>query len=344
MLACEVLLLGHDRLTGIERYTLDTMQASSGPFRLIVGRPSPATMAVVNLANERQWSTTHLTSQPLISLHVELGYRLTRKAWASRGLHYFSLAPSLAGLRHPFSMTIHDVSAWRFPETMSKGMRYLYRPLIELASAAPGLRGVITVSQFSREEIHRVLGIDRDKITVVYPSISWSRHVIPKPLPGVFEPFYLHVGTIEPRKDIEMLVAAFNQAQLRDVNLYLVGRQGWQALKRLPSRVHYIGQVQDAHLVWLYHRALALVSTSRYEGFGLPPAEALSLSCPVILRDIPVYRELFKDHPHCAMFSETAELVDLLRSSTAGTRRTSLGYRLPETGVLFDRAMDEFYT
>ena len=313
LVACEALLLGRDRITGVERYTADILCRSQGPYHLIIGSESPTSKMVREIALQREWPVAQLTGNSLVAQQIGLGWYLRTQRSRLHGVHHFSLSPGILGGGRPFTLTIHDVSAWRFPHTMSRGMRYLYRPLIERALRSSQLRGIITVSRFSQDEIGAVLNVPTQRIAVVYPTLGYLARTHPRAVPKVSEPFYLHVGTVEPRKNIELLISAFRRAGLADSVLYLVGRQGWQSLPALPPNVIHLPHVRDAELAWLYQHAVALISASDYEGAGLPPAEALTAGCRVFLRDIPVYREIYGSQANCWMFKASDELSDLIR-------------------------------
>lgn len=130
---------------------------------------------------------------------------------------------------------------------------------------------------------------------------------IPAPLANE-RPFALMVGTIEPRKNHRLVLAAFEQlwAQGEPLQLVLVGAPGWcsdavleqiRAHAELGGRLHWFSHLQDAQLHALYKQARTLVFASLDEGFGLPIAEAAYLGCPVLAADLPVLREAGGDWP-----------------------------------------------
>lgn len=148
-------------------------------------------------------------------------------------------------------------------------------------------------------------------------------------------PFALMVGTIEPRKNHELVLAAFEQlwSQGDRLQLVLVGAAGWCSdalLERirthteLGSRLHWFSHLQDAELHALYGRARALVFASRDEGFGLPIVEAAYLGCPVLAADRPVLREAGGDWPTYLPAQNVADWVDALK------RPRSAAANLPE--------------
>lgn len=314
-IATEALLLDAHRLTGIERYTLEILRAAQGPHHLIVGTQSVNSQQLIYEARQRCWEITQLNGNYFRICQLGLGWHIRSGRQKFRGIHHFSLAPGVIYHGVPFSLTVHDVSAWKHPETMSSGMKYLYKPLVERALRLPGFRGIVTVSRFSKEEIASIFNLPSGYIKVVYPPLSYIGRLAPKPIKEVpVKPFYLHVGTIEPRKNLELVISAFQAAALRDTTLYLVGRQGWQKLNGLPRNVRHLSQVDDQNLAWLYRNATALISASMYEGFGLPVAEALGVGGMAFVRDIPVYNELYAQHVNCYSFRSQDELVSLMKA------------------------------
>ncbi len=130
---------------------------------------------------------------------------------------------------------------------------------------------VTTVSAFSKGEIQKYLGPRHVDIIPIAPKIMKGGTVNPYSLP---KRFVLYVGNIKPHKNLDRLMRA-----LPDIDLVVVGKGA--ALQR--ERVWQLGEVPDSDLPYLYKRAEALVFPSLYEGFGLPPLEAMSCGCPTIV-------------------------------------------------------------
>jgi glycosyltransferase involved in cell wall biosynthesis len=155
----------------------------------------------------------------------------------------------------------------------------------------------VTISESGREDVHQQIGVPLDRIDVVSPGVDDVYHpraptVIKdfRHLKQLSERFILHVGTLQPRKNIPLLLDAFSGLTDDDVFLVLVGGKGWmydeifqrvQALS-LEERVRFTGYVPDDELPLWYNAASALVYPSYYEGFGMPVLEAMACGTPVI--------------------------------------------------------------
>jgi glycosyltransferase involved in cell wall biosynthesis len=147
--------------------------------------------------------------------------------------------------------------------------------------------GLISISENTRQDAVRLLDLDARRIQVIYPGVPEVYfHAQPTP---ARKPYVLFVGTIEPRKNVDALLDAWQQFRLRDeYDLVVAGSQGWAAartLARLTSRppgVRYLGYVSEDELPGLTAGASAFVYPSLYEGFGIPVAQAMAAGVPVI--------------------------------------------------------------
>ena len=205
-----------------------------------------------------------------------------------------------AALRIPAVMTFYDSWAITHPQERPTGRRTLYERRVVLA----GLRRaahVIAISRAVARELTESMGLAASRVTPIYPVMADS--VQPDPHTperlGLKQPFLLSVGTLEPRKNLGVLIAAQCAAwRQTGVPLVLAGARGWRdesivaaAVAAAPA-VRLTGHVTDSELAWLYQQASAVVQFSRYEGFDYPVAEALRAEVPLVLSDIEVHREL----------------------------------------------------
>lgn len=168
---------------------------------------------------------------------------------------------------------------------------------------------VMTLSEDAKSEIIDHYHIDSKNIFITYEagelenrtSISGeNRNKIKK-----FKPYIMYVGSAHPHKNVENLVLSLKEMvkSRKNIKLVLIGNDNffYPRLKRfvhrcgLTNRVIFVGSVPNGDLSSWYQSALALVSASRMEGFGIPPLEAMSVGCPVLLSDMPIFREICGD-------------------------------------------------
>ena len=198
-------------------------------------------------------------------------------------------------IRHKI-MTVHDLSFLKNPSWYSRTYYWYYKFMTPLAVMTS--QHILTVSEFSKSEI---LGfypfLKAEKISVVYNAID--RQLF-RPLTSDIRhqtsaPFVLCVSSIDPRKNFARLIEACQG--LTGAKLYIVGKYNrvfsqQMQLDTASEHIQFLGRVSDDELVRLYNQAECFVFPSLYEGFGLPPLEAMACGCPVLVSDIPVEREV----------------------------------------------------
>jgi glycosyltransferase involved in cell wall biosynthesis len=205
------------------------------------------------------------------------------------------VSPWLA--RVPSIVTVYDLSFRLTPDRFRPAQR-LYLSAFT-AAACRRARRVVAISESTRADVVRLLGVPAEKVDVAYPGVEPAFQRLPPAAVAAFraqrglpERFILYLGTLEPRKNLGALVAAFARLGAIEPGLHLVlaGGRGWwferlfqevQALG-LAERVHFPGFVPNDELPLWYNAALAFAYPSSYEGFGLPVAEALACGCPVV--------------------------------------------------------------
>ena len=202
---------------------------------------------------------------------------------------------------------------------------------------------LIAISENSRQDAVRLLGLDAARIEVIYPGVPevyFGAQARPSE-----KPYVLYLGTIEPRKNVDTLLDAWDSFRLRDdFDLLLAGASGWAGEKTLarlaakPRGVRYLGYVPEDELPGLTAGATAFVYPSLYEGFGLPVAQAMAAGVPVITSNTSCLPEVAGQgalvvDPRSA--SEIRNAMERLLSSrelqqelgTAGTARARAEYR-----------------
>lgn len=235
--------------------------------------------------------------------------------------------------------TVHDLAFKHFAWTLRK--ETLDELDEKLAHAAFEATRLITVSQAVKDEVVAAGLAGADRITPIHHGPGQLAVVEPGSLPaGTPDAFGLHVGTIEPRKNVSSLLEAWQRVRthLPDApKLVLCGRFGWksdetQAQVRRAERegwLVHLGYVDDTELAALYRRALVVVFPTLYEGFGLPAVEALWADTPLVCSDLPVLREVTRGAARFATVGHPEELaqaiVEVLTDSALQAELVALG-------------------
>ena len=225
----------------------------------------------------------------------------------------------------PTVMTIHDVSPWKDKRWHSQADRIRQRTpmLLRLGLATM----VITPSEAVRRETIDWFELSANRVVAVPLAASAQfRPVSPQPTE---RPFFLYVGTLEPRKNLPRLLEAWRQLrQMHAIDLVLAGRQRPDAPAILPEPgLRLLGAVPDSQLPELYASALACVYPSSYEGFGLPVLEAMQCGAAVLTSKDTALVELAGDGAMCIDANDTQAWVEALSRAAeqpawlAGLRR-----------------------
>jgi glycosyltransferase involved in cell wall biosynthesis len=195
----------------------------------------------------------------------------------------------------PTVVTVYDLSFVRFPERFP-AMQRLYLAS-QTARSCRHARRVIAISESTRADVHRFYKVSMESIDVVHPGVDEGFRQLPaaevasfRQREGLPERFILHVGTLQPRKNVPLLLDALAKVKNPSVQLFLVGGKGWlydEIFDRvhtlgLQERVHFAGYVADGDLPLWYNAATLLIFPSVYEGFGMPVVEAMACGTPVI--------------------------------------------------------------
>ncbi|NLH49182.1 MAG: glycosyltransferase family 4 protein [Myxococcales bacterium] len=214
-------------------------------------------------------------------------------------LHYLDHAAPLFNKRLPIVITVHDLAFYRLPLMYDTRRRY-YKQYVGLRSIRLADH-IITISNSTKRDIMELAGIDDSKITVINYGLSSIFQNVTNEIKenikiryDLLQPFFLFVGTLQPRKNIENILAAFSlmlQNKPLPHELLLAGGEGWltgdlvaaAGRYNVADRVRLLGSVPHDDLSGLYGNATALVYPSWYEGFGLPPLEAMACGTPVIV-------------------------------------------------------------
>lgn len=260
-------------------------------------------------------ATTNLTALSKLRIEVRHRSRFGGTVWEQLSLPLIAsdanilFAPAYSGplaMNVPMVLTIHDVSFAAHPEWFAwrEGLRRRFLTRFAARRAAR----ILTVSDFSKREIVRRLGVYPDKVEVIYSGVHQIIPTEPSPSPSRAtsdpHPLVLFVGSIFNRRHVPELVRGFALLAGRHagIRLTIVGdnrtlpRVDLQALAAQSGagpRIRVREYVSDEELAMLYREASAFAFLSDYEGFGFTPLEALAVGVPPVVLDTEVAREIY---------------------------------------------------
>lgn len=209
--------------------------------------------------------------------------------------------PVLTGV--PLVVTVHDVAHLALPDIFT-GVRKAYARLMFQAVRRKAAE-TLFVSRFSQREFLLRVGAARGGMTVAHNGVGREWFALPLGRAPARPSYFLAIGNIKPHKNIRLLCRAFSMiAGKCGASLLLAGESAGFRSREEPAdlgiacdRIHFTGAIRHADLLRLVRGASALVFPSRYEGFGLPPLEALAAGIPVVAADIASVREVCGAHP-----------------------------------------------
>lgn len=222
----------------------------------------------------------------------------------------FFLPPILKGKK---VVVVYDTVINDFPETVKARNKLLLKLNVKRSIRQADM--VITISEFSKQQIIRHYRKDEKQITVIscaadrnkyYPIDGFVMPTAVKECYGIPDRYYLYLGTLEPRKNITRLIEAYAEALKTDASLpklVLAGGKGWlyddifSSVKNmgLENMVIFTGYVKDEDVADLMRGAQVFCFPSLYEGFGMPPLEAMACGTPVITSDCSSLPEVVGD-------------------------------------------------
>ncbi len=238
-------------------------------------------------------------------------------------------------------ITVHDLNFLHYPQFLTAESRRYYND--QIAWAVQTADVIAADSEHTRQDLITRLGVAADKVKTIYLAANpiYSRPYSDDDIEQTLAKhrleagYILFVGTIEPRKNIPTLLHAYHQLRQKGVRvpLVLVGRKGWLAddvftlIKTLglTDHVRHLTGVFDEALAHLYHRASVLALPSHYEGFGLPPLEAMHCGCPVVTSNRGSLPEIVGDAgPLLDVHDDDAWAAALEQIITEPTRRDKM--------------------
>jgi glycosyltransferase involved in cell wall biosynthesis len=320
------------KFSGVQRFATEVTQAlqSLRPGVQLLTPPGPIAAPIagsvqIGRLNGQGWEQFELPRRAANGLLLNLG----------------NTAP-LFGRKQ--IVVIHDAGVFTTPETYPWQLRLWYKAM----QKALILRRttIVTVSEFARREILQNLRAQAEDVKVVSEGADHIGRIDADEKildannlrPGEF---VLVVGNLAAHKNLAALGALAQALAQSGVKLVITGGFGGKAFRdvaalKLPEPALYIGRVSDEELKSLYRAASCFVFPSRYEGFGLPVAEAMTCGCPVVASDIPVLREIF---PQSALFCDPLSPNDIAAKVMQLLADKTLQAKLSEAGIEQTKAM-----
>ncbi|MDQ2921612.1 MAG: glycosyltransferase family 4 protein [Acidobacteriota bacterium] len=339
--------------TGVGHYTFElaralALAAPSDDFQLV--SPLPYTLPLSSL--REQGAPANLQA-----IHAEVSG--VSKHWWTVGLPSYLRQNPLA-LFHgsnydvpllggcPTVLTIHDLASYLYPETLQT--RSVRRARYRLPIMARRATMIVTPTRAVRLEVCERLNVKPEKVIAVHHA---PRPCF-RPLPanqtietttrlGIDDDFLLFVGTIEPRKNLLTLIRAFENV-LKNTSLrpqlVIAGQEGWLTnelfdyvkTRDFGDRLRWTGYVSDEDLCALYSSCRAFIYPSIYEGFGLPPLEAMACGAPVISSRIPSITEVLGAAAHLVSPADvdalSQSIIELWENSDQRQRLSKAGQAL----------------
>ncbi len=302
--------LGHYRKGGITRYTIRLIRAlaeidQENTYWILHHRKetqpiiqAPNFHHVPMLTPTHHWAEQFLLSIELRKLRLDV-------------LHNPDFIPPLRYQKAKRVITVHDLAFLRYPHLLTRSAAHYYGQIDQAVRKADH---IIAVSNSTAEDLMNLLGVPETKITVIYEAADQIFRPLPREESETFirerynlpPDYILFVGTVEPRKNLNTLILAYHMLMEQHglkPHLVFAGEHGWlseevYSLVReldLQEQCHFLGRVTTEGLVHLYNAARVLAHPALYEGFGLPPLEAMACGTPVVVSNVSSLPEVVGD-------------------------------------------------
>ena len=308
--------------TGVHRVAEELIQATD---RLLATQPDAPETIILTPATEAKAASltrTRVVHTPFLSgIAKNIPWEHFALPWSARKGRLISLC-NLGPVFHADAITmIHDAQVYLTPDSYSRGFRLWYRFLLPLIGKTS--RRILTVSEFSRQQLVRFGVATADRIDVIHNGCD---HVLAHEPDSTFVAasglkkgrYVLALANTQAHKNIAVLLKAFADPRLADMTLVLFGAAKREDFERLgmmvPANIHFAGRINDAQLTGLIAGACAFACPSTTEGFGLPPLEAMILGCPAIVAPCGALPEVCGDAALTAAAHDPNEWVDQIRA------------------------------
>lgn len=322
------------RLTGVQRYAREMIVALDREWR---GEPKPMLLLPPGASPPSlRCIATCTIGSPMWPLTL---WEQVALPWHARSGVLLNLSGSAPAWARRRVATMHDAAVFDCPESYTVAFRLWYRWLFRRCASRDDV--VVTVSEFSRRRLAAVLRRDPSRLLVIPGAGEHMAHVRPsaealRRLGLVPHRYWLCVASANPSKGVDLLLQAWVRGGLgaSGAKLVLVGGRDHKvfagaALAPLPDGVVHAGTCSDGDLAALMAAAFALVMPSRYEGFGLPMLEAMTLGCAVVATRAGALPEVGAD---AALWTRPNDATALCDAMVGLWRDAELWRRLREAG------------
>ena len=349
----------YDHLTGIERYNINITKE--------IIRQHPEDKYILLFKNEVHKEFEYIVSQKNVRYRVIpecnkllfIQFRLLNVLNRIKADYYvfLSFTSPVFFNKGKIINAIFDLTCWDCPESISVKMRSYYRFAYKIA--AKRSRKIITCSEFSQKRICEKYDLNKKRVSVIYAGLTDIFKAAPHTDPelkqkyGLPDKYILSLSTLEPRKNLQLLIQVYSDMKEEDrqlPELVLAGRQGWKLedvfgniSDSVKDSIHFTGFIDDDDLAQVYREAELFVFPSKYEGFGLPVIEAMSQGTIVVTSDAASLPEVAGDAG--IMFrsdDKTALKCALIKALTISedekVLRQSSGRRISNSFVWADEA------
>ena len=308
-------VLIHRHYTGVENYTKSILNQFQRGLHLTIAKPRFANKYLAHL-----W------------LHVSLPFQKGELLFCPA-----NTAPIFVPKNKKLILTLHDVAFLTYPESFSKVFQYYYQFLVP--RVIKRANKIITISETSKREILRYYPYAKGKIEVIALGVDDKFKVLPD---IAKEKIILYVGSLNLRKNFISVISAFQQLNRADYKLIVVGnfssqfsinsttKQVVEEAKKNPNII-FKSHIDDNTLVKIYNQAELLLFPSFYEGFGLPPLEAMACGTPVLTSNISSMPEVCAD---AALYCNPHDIDDITSKISLLLEDKNLQEKMREKGLL----------
>jgi len=329
-------------LTGIGRYTYEVskcLKESKGlEFTYFYGYSSKNLLDKSSTSQAKEMIVKNPTLKKIARKLLFLVTRLSPSTydlyWQPNFIPFrFIKAKKVVTSVHDFSFILHK--EFHPKERIAYFEKYFFKNIVKSDM-------IITGSQFSKEEVLSRLDFKEEQVRVIYHGINHDVFKIYHDRKVDFEipeRFILSVGSIEPRKNLLGLLNAYNllsEDYKSEYKLVLVGFKGWEnsavmeVIDKNKEHIHYLGFISDEELAKVYNLASCFVYPSFYEGFGLPPLEAMACGTPVVTSNLSSMPEVCQD---AVVYCDPHKVDDIKEKIEFVLQDASLQKEMIEKGI-----------